>query len=77
MDATPNYMPLPSAACRIAATFPAAKIIAVLRDPTKVRGEGRVERRAFYWLMSNERCGEGVELLQNGVGVELSLLTSR
>ena len=46
MDATPNYMPLPSAACRIAATFPSAKIIAVLRDPTKVRLERRVEQRA-------------------------------
>lgn len=42
MDATPNYMPLSSAACRIAATFPAAKIIAVLRDPAQVYLDGWV-----------------------------------
>ncbi len=37
LDATPGYILLPTAACRIRAAFPDAKIIAILRDPVKVK----------------------------------------
>ncbi len=33
VDGTPDYMHIPSAACRIRSTFPDAKLIVLLRDP--------------------------------------------
>ena len=36
VDGTPDYMHTPTAAYRIAAAFPRAKIIAVLRNPAEV-----------------------------------------
>ncbi|GAX78131.1 hypothetical protein CEUSTIGMA_g5573.t1 [Chlamydomonas eustigma] len=51
MDATPDYMHIPSAACRIAASFPGAKIIAVLRDP--------VMRAFSQWNMMKIIQGSG------------------
>ena len=36
VDGTPDYIQTPSAACRVAAVFPRAKLIAVLRNPVDV-----------------------------------------
>ena len=33
LDGTPDYIHIPSAACRIASAFPSAKLVLVLRDP--------------------------------------------
>ncbi len=33
LDATPEYLPTPAAACRIASAFPNAKLVVVLKDP--------------------------------------------
>jgi hypothetical protein len=43
LDGTPDYMHIPSAACRIAAAFPEAKLIVLLRDP--------VSRALSHWNM--------------------------
>ena len=40
MDGTPDYMHIPSAACRIAANFPDARLVAVLRNPAEVGHQG-------------------------------------
>ncbi|GAX80642.1 hypothetical protein CEUSTIGMA_g8077.t1 [Chlamydomonas eustigma] len=47
VDGTPDYIMIPSAACRIAATFPKAKLIAVLRDP--------VQRALSQWNMARHQ----------------------
>ena len=36
LDATPDYIHIPSAPCRIAAAFPNAKLIVLLKDPAQV-----------------------------------------
>ena len=33
LDGTPDYMHIPSSACRIATAFPEARIVVLLRDP--------------------------------------------
>ncbi|GAX77033.1 hypothetical protein CEUSTIGMA_g4480.t1 [Chlamydomonas eustigma] len=43
MDGTPDYLHIPSAACRIKATFPNARFIVLLRDP--------VSRAFSHWNM--------------------------
>ena len=43
LDATPDLIHVPSAACRIAAAFPRARLVAVLRDP--------VQRALSNWNM--------------------------
>jgi hypothetical protein len=50
IDGTPDYIHIPSAACRIAATFSSAKLIVVLRDP--------VMRALSHWNMIRIMEGE-------------------
>ncbi|GAX77036.1 hypothetical protein CEUSTIGMA_g4483.t1 [Chlamydomonas eustigma] len=44
LDGTPSYLLFPSAACRVAAAFPHAKLVAVLRDP--------LQRAYSHWNMA-------------------------
>ncbi len=43
LDGTPDYMHIPSAACRIRSAFPKARLIMLLRDP--------VARALSHWNM--------------------------
>lgn len=48
LDGTPDYMHMPSAACRIASAFPAAKIIVLLRDPVSLHRSSQIR-----WVVIN------------------------
>lgn len=55
LDATPDYMHIPSAACRIASVFPKAKLVVMIKDPVMralsgwnmVRHQGKFDVRSF------------------------------
>lgn len=55
LDATPDYMHVPSAACRIASVFPKAKLVVMIKDPVMralsgwnmVRHQGKFNVRSF------------------------------
>ncbi|GAX74882.1 hypothetical protein CEUSTIGMA_g2328.t1 [Chlamydomonas eustigma] len=56
LDASPNYMYYPSAACGVATVFPDARIIAVLRDP--------VQRAFSQWNMERIRRDDKIPVVQ-------------
>lgn len=61
VDATPDHLHLPAAACRIATLFPDAKLVVLLKDPVQRALSQWVEwrggRREEEWLLGR---GEGV-----------------
>jgi hypothetical protein len=52
LDATPDMIHVPSSACRVAATYPNAKLVVVLRDP--------VSRAFSAWNMRRGKKGDKV-----------------
>lgn len=73
LDATPDYMHIPSAACRIASVFPKAKLVVMIKDPVMralsgwnmVRHQGKFDVRSF----GEEVSGTG--RVRQGFGGEL------
>ena len=69
IDATPDYMHIPSAACRIADAFPDAKLVILLKDP--------VQRALSGWNMiryKGKSKGESVGSFASEMREEISLL---
>jgi len=66
IDATPDYMHIPSAACRIADAFPDAKLVILLKDP--------VQRALSGWNMIRHKDLSSVGSFAAEVAEEIRLL---
>ncbi|KAG1654885.1 hypothetical protein FOA52_006529 [Chlamydomonas sp. UWO 241] len=66
LDATPENLLIPSAPCRIAAAFPRAKLIVVLKDP--------VQRALSAWNMARHKEAKNTRTFAEQVADEIALL---